>query len=346
MTDSFVKVLESTDPAAKQVDNDQTTTGAGTVYRQRIAITDGADVAQGATTDADTASTVIGRLKKMVALLAGGLPAALGAGGGMKVEGVAGGTAQPVSGTVTANAGTGPFPVSDNAGSLTVDAPVATPVAARLSDGAAFIDPRDVSDRSARLVGVVSGGANVFHVDDNAGLLSVDDGAGSLTVDAPVGTPVFVRLSDGAAALAGQKTMALSLPVTLASDQTVLPVQSEERAANLAVTVTAATGVAATLTLPAPAAGLFHYISLIEIELYATAARTGGATPVLVTTTNLPGSPVWDFDTGQAIGTTIRKTLEPSTPIKSSVAATATTIVAPIATTGIWRINAYYFTAV
>jgi hypothetical protein len=35
-----------------------------------------------------------------------------------------GSTAQPVSGTVTANAGTGPFPVSDNGGSLTVDGPV------------------------------------------------------------------------------------------------------------------------------------------------------------------------------------------------------------------------------
>lgn len=31
---------------------------------------------------------------------------------------------QPVSGTVTANAGTGPFPVSDNGGSLTVDGSV------------------------------------------------------------------------------------------------------------------------------------------------------------------------------------------------------------------------------
>lgn len=48
-------------------------------------------------------------------------------------------TTQPVSGTVTANAGTGPFPVSDNAGSLTVDAPVGTPLAARLSDGTAFL---------------------------------------------------------------------------------------------------------------------------------------------------------------------------------------------------------------
>lgn len=35
------------------------------------------------------------------------------------------GVTQPVSGTVTANAGTGPFPVSDNGGSLTVDGTVA-----------------------------------------------------------------------------------------------------------------------------------------------------------------------------------------------------------------------------
>lgn len=34
------------------------------------------------------------------------------------------GVTQPISGTVTANAGTGPFPVSDNGGSLTVDGAV------------------------------------------------------------------------------------------------------------------------------------------------------------------------------------------------------------------------------
>ena len=51
----------------------------------------------------------------------------------------------PVSGTVTANAGAGPFPVSDNSGSLTVDAPVGTPVFVRLSDGAAAIVTLPVS---------------------------------------------------------------------------------------------------------------------------------------------------------------------------------------------------------
>lgn len=55
---------------------------------------DGHSATIGATSDADTADTLIGRAKKIVSLLAGGLPAALGAGGGLKVDGS--GTALPV----------------------------------------------------------------------------------------------------------------------------------------------------------------------------------------------------------------------------------------------------------
>lgn len=54
------------------------------------------------------------------------------------------------------------------------------------------------------------------------GAVPVSDGSGSLTVDAPVGTPVFARLSDGSAALVAQKTMANSLPVVVASDQSAI----------------------------------------------------------------------------------------------------------------------------
>lgn len=49
-----------------------------------------------------------------------------------------------------------------------------------------------------------------------ASAVPVSDGGGSLTVDAPVGAPVFVRLSDGGSAIA-------TLPVSLAS----LPAQTE-----------------------------------------------------------------------------------------------------------------------
>lgn len=54
---------------------------------------------------------------------------------------------------------------------------------------------------------VVGDGGSTLSVDDGGGALGVDDNAGSLTVDAPVSTPVFVRLSDGAAAIT-------ALPVT------------------------------------------------------------------------------------------------------------------------------------
>jgi hypothetical protein len=102
-------------------------------------------------------------------------------------------------------------PVNDNAGSLTVDAPVGTPAFVRLSDGAAaWVGQKAMA---ASLPVVVASDQSVIPVSDNAG---------SLTVDAPVGTPVFSRLSDGAAALIGQKAMAASLPVTVASDQSAL----------------------------------------------------------------------------------------------------------------------------
>ncbi len=68
---------------------------------------------------------------------------------------------------------------------------------------------------------VLSSDQAAIPITDNSSTLSVDDGAGSLTVDAPVGTPVYTRLSDGSAALVGQKTMANSLPVTIASDQSL-----------------------------------------------------------------------------------------------------------------------------
>ena len=119
---------------------------------------------------------------------------------------------------------------------------------------------------------------------------------------------------------------------------------AELRATTLWVPATAATGVAATASLPAAGAGLFHYITSISISLYATAARVGSATPVTVTSTNLPGSAAWNFPTAQAIGAMDRVSPDLVTPIKSLVANTISTVAAPIATTGIWRLNVGYFT--
>ena len=114
-------------------------------------------------------------------------------------------------------------------------------------------------------------------------------------------------------------------------------------ASDQAVSATAAASTALTVTLPAAAAGLFHYITSIEIQRYASAALTGAAAPVVVTTTNLPGTLAWTFDTAAAIGTSQIQAFTLASPIKSSVAATATTFVAPLFTGAIWRITITYY---
>lgn len=118
-----------------------------------------------------------------------------------------------------------------------------------------------------------------------------------------------------------------------------------ERASDLALTAVGAAGAAVTLTLPAPAAGLFHYITSLTIQRYASAALTGAAAPIVVTSTNLPGAAAWSFDTAGAIGVSQVQQVSMTAPLKSSAAATATTIAAPIATGVIWRISATYYTA-
>lgn len=119
----------------------------------------------------------------------------------------------------------------------------------------------------------------------------------------------------------------------------------QDKTANtLAVTGTAAAAAALTVTLPA-VVGQFHYIEAIEVTAYSTAARTGAATPVVVTTTNLPGNPAFTFASAAAIGTTDRYTIQPTHPLRSAAANTATTIVCP-ATAGIlWRVNVVYWPA-
>jgi hypothetical protein len=169
----------------------------------------------------------------------------------------------------------------------------------------------DVTDRAARLLGVVDKG-------------KVWDGTNIAAVKA-------------ASALA------------VATDPALVVQHAPQRAdaSTLAVTATAAVNTALTLTLPAAAAGLFHYITSIQIvKLYSVVGVAAGA-GVLITTTNLPGNPVWTTEQlASAAGTaTTVVNLVPATPLKSSVAATATTIVAPQQLQTIWRINVTYYTA-
>lgn len=119
-----------------------------------------------------------------------------------------------------------------------------------------------------------------------------------------------------------------------------------ETPAALWVSSTAAVNTALTLTLPA-VANCFHYIVYIElVKLYAVVG-TASAAGVIITTTNLPGSP--SFTTEQAAGAlgtapAVIK-LAPTHPIQSSVINTATTLIAPAQAQTIWRWNVCYFAA-
>jgi hypothetical protein len=131
-------------------------------------------------------------------------------------------------------------------------------------------------------------------------------------------------------------------PVTGTFWPAVQPVSLQ--AADKAVSVTGAAAAQVIATLPAPGAGLFHYITRINIIAYASAARTGAATPVVVTSTNLPGGLSWTTPTAMAIGTQYETDIQLSGPLKSSAANVATTIVAPATSSVIWRINVVYYT--
>lgn len=123
------------------------------------------------------------------------------------------------------------------------------------------------------------------------------------------------------------------------------PLASGSAPSALAVTGTAAAGAGVTVTLPA-VASQFHYLTLVEIRQYAAAALTGGATPVIVTSTNLPGSPAWTFQTALAIGTSEVQLYVPVTPLRSAVVNTNTTIVCPATPNVIWRVNVFYIAAI
>lgn len=110
------------------------------------------------------------------------------------------------------------------------------------------------------------------------------------------------------------------------------------------VTATAAVSTALTLTIPAPGANMFHYITKIIISKYCGVSLTASATPIIVTTTNLATTPSFDFKTLGSLGDSERIALDfTSNPLKSTTNNTATTIVCPVAAGVIWRVNVFYY---
>lgn len=74
-------------------------------------------------------------------------------------------------------------------------------------------DANGLEVQGAGVAGTPAGGVVTVQGVASGTVLPVGDGAGTLTVDAPVGTPVFVRLSDGSAAITTLPVSAASLPL-------------------------------------------------------------------------------------------------------------------------------------
>lgn len=132
-----------------------------------------------------------------------------------------------------------------------------------------------------------------------------------------------------------------AIVVALRSSNADFSVLIERIPATSGLTATAAISTAVTLTIPAPGAGLFQYIDWIRVDHFAGALLVAAATPVLVTTTNLPGTPTLNFRADAAAqGTLTQNIIQNGMPIRASAANTAVTVVAPLTTSVIWRITA------
>ena len=133
--------------------------------------------------------------------------------------------------------------------------------------------------------------------------------------------------------------------VTINSDEAPSPnpYLRDQKAGTLNITATAAVSTAVTATLPA-VPGMRHYIDRISVLRSATAALTASATPVLVTTTNIPGLPVLTFgsDAG-GVGVDKEQVVDfGGTGAAATALGTATTVVCPVYTGVIWRVNLAY----
>jgi hypothetical protein len=102
-------------------------------------------------------------------------------------------------------------------------------------------------------------------------------------------------------------------------------------------------GAALTLTLPAPGAGLFQYVSRLQIVRFAAAALTAAAAPIAVTSTNLIGSRTFRLTADAALqGAKDVEIFEGSKPLRASASNTAITIVMPLTTGVLWFASADY----
>lgn len=134
-----------------------------------------------------------------------------------------------------------------------------------------------------------------------------------------------------------------SVSINAVASLATLPDIITDLVATTGVSATAAVGVAVTLSLPAPGAGLRQYVTSILVERFATALLTAGSAPVLITSTNYPHTPVASFAADAApAGSVDRFSIPISVPVAGTAQNTALTIVCPATPLVIWRAHATY----
>ena len=110
------------------------------------------------------------------------------------------------------------------------------------------------------------------------------------------------------------------------------------------VSATGIAGAAVTLTIPSAGVGLYNYLNVLQIVKFSTATLTPAATPVLVTTTGIIGTPTFSFPADvSAQGLAVEQRFEFPKPVKGTATATTMTIVCPATTGVIWRVNASFY---
>lgn len=229
-----------------------------------------------------------------------------------------------------------------------------SPNSSRLTDGTSFYDARQIRALTSSDSITV---ANSVTVIDGGGSISIDDNGGSITIDGSVNIGNSPTVNQGTAGAQSWPVSVSNFPATQQVSGTgtfntqittgigtseANPLAVKNVSNTNIVSVVGAAAAAVTATLPAAGAGLFHYIDTIEITMYNTAARTGVATPVTVTTTNFPTALAYTMPSAGAIGTVTTQMISTDRPIKSSTANTQTTIVCPATASVIWRVNVYY----
>jgi len=132
-------------------------------------------------------------------------------------------------------------------------------------------------------------------------------------------------------------TIVVALRATTADFATIV----ERIPATSGLTATGAAAAAVTLTIPAPGVGMYQYVDWVRIEHFCSALLVAAAAPVIVTTTNLPSTPSFNFRADAAVqGTLTEKIIQCGMPMRGVTANTAITIVCPATTSVLWKVSA------